>query len=182
MCQNSISLPSAKQLQKLPLRAVVAYAARNARRLSSELRGMIADEVLDDLLQQVESVFSTDRIGNPDEPSIVRTAERLAAAYEDTPDSLKSPGKFRIVFCLGHAATAAELALVAASHPENASFEREQAADEAERTARPIEVLSTKDANAAMEAARQDYETLLREYGQYENVVIGGPVRCFDTR
>lgn len=173
------NLPTAEQLERLPLRAVVAYAGRNAQRLGSGLRGVVANEVLDYLFQEIESVYSTHRSSEADKESIVRAAEKLVAAYEDAPMGLKSLANLRIVFCLGHAATAAELALVAAAHPEDASFERKHAADEAQRTVRPIEGLSKKDADAMTEAARRDYETLVREYGEHEDVVIGEPISCF---
>src|SRR5437868_1404173 len=98
MNDMSLSLPTAEQLGRLPLRAVVAYAARTARRLSSELRGIVADQILDDLLKLVELVATTDPVSKVDKASLIRAAERVAAAYADTPDSLKSVARFRIVF------------------------------------------------------------------------------------
>lgn len=177
----SVSLPTVEQLEKLPLRAVVAYAARTARRLSSELRGIIADEILDGVLELVELVSTTDLIGEVDKASVIRAAERVAAAYADAPDRLKSLEKFRIVFSLGHAAEAAMFALLAATDQVNASDDRRLAAEEAHHAVRPIDVLGRKAAGAAMQAARLDYEILLGEYGEHEQVVIGEPVRCFDT-
>ena len=173
------SIPTAEQLEKLPLRAVVAYAARTARRLSSELRGIVADEVLDDVLQLVESVSTIDPIGMVNKVPVALAAERIVGAYADAPDSLKSLKKFRIVFSLAHAATAASFALLAAAHPVTASFERKVAADEAHRAVRSITTLSSRAASAAADAARQDYEILLQEYGEHDQVVIGGPVDCF---
>jgi hypothetical protein len=174
-----VSLPTAEQLEKLPLRAVVAYAARTARRLSSRLRGVVADEILDDMLWLVELVSTTDLISEVDKTSVIQAAERVAAAYADAPSSLKSLEKFRIVFSLGHAAEAALFALLAATEPVYASDNRKLAAEEAYHAVRPVGALSRRAANAAMEAARHDYDILLREYGEHEGIVIGEPVQCF---
>src|SRR5258707_187438 len=114
----SVSLPTVEQLERLPLRAVVAYAARTARRLSSELRGIVTDELLDELLVLVELVSTTNLISEVDWASVIRAAERVTGAYAAAPDSLKSLKKFRIVFSLGHAAEAAMFALLAAADPE----------------------------------------------------------------
>src|SRR5262249_2862293 len=85
---NQKSLPTADQLSRLPLRALVAYAARNARRRSYELRGIVADQVLDDVLKLIELVSTADSISELDKPSVIRAAERVAAAYANLPDSL----------------------------------------------------------------------------------------------
>jgi hypothetical protein len=177
----TVSLPTAAQLEKLPLRAVVAYAARNARRLSSELRGIVADEVLDRVLQLVESVSTIDPIANVDKVSVIRAAERITGAYADAPNSLKSLKRFRIVFSLAHAATAAAFAILAAARSGNASFERTIVAQEAQYAVHPVEALSRKAARAAMAAARYDYDVLLRKYGEHEEIVVGEPVHCFDV-
>jgi hypothetical protein len=176
-----VSLPSVEQLGRLSLRAVVAYAGRNARRLSSELSGVVPDEFIDELLTLVESVSTTHIINEVEKASVVRAAERVAAAYATAPAGLKSRERFRIVFSLGHAAEAAMFALLAAEDPANASDDRQPAAEEAQYAARPIEVLSKEGASEARKAAHNDYDLLLQEYGAHEEVVIGDPVRCFDA-
>ena len=176
----NVTLPTAEQLERLPLRAVVAYAARIARRLSSELRGIVADELLDDALRLIESVSTIDLVNEVDKSSLIRAAERVVAAYADASESLKSVESFRVVFSLGHAAEAAMFAVLAATDPENASDNRKLAVDEALYAVRPINALSGSAANAAMEAARQDYELLLQEYGEHDELIIGEPVVCFD--
>jgi hypothetical protein len=156
----NVALPTIEQLEKLPLRAVVAYAARNARRLSSELRGIVAEEVLENVLKLVESVSTTDPIGDVDKPSVIRAPVRIAGAYEDAPDGLKSLKRLRIVFAICHAGSAAAFALMAAADSVNARFKRKVAAEEAQLTVRPIEVLRRKAAYAATQAARQDYDLI----------------------
>jgi hypothetical protein len=175
------SLPTAEQLEKLPLRAIVAYAARNARRLSSKLRGIVPDQVLDEVLQLMESVSTFNPIGEVDKRAVTRSAERITSAYVDAPEDLKSLKTFRIVFALSHAATTAAFALIAAADPVRANPERKVAAEEAQQTVRPIDVLQKKAADAARSAARRDYDILVREYGEHEEVVVGEPIHCFDS-
>src|SRR5262249_23999996 len=108
----------------------------------------------------------------------IRAAERLAAAYSGASDSMKSVEKFRIVYSLGHAAETAVFAILAATDRVNAGDNRKLAAEEAVHAIRPIKLLSNEAAVAASEAALQDYDLLLREYGEHEEVVLGEPVVC----
>lgn len=173
-------LPTAKELEKLPMRAVVAYAARTARRVSSELRGIVADDILDDALRLVDTVSTTYLIGEVDQASVIRAGERVAAAYAAAPDGMKSIDKFYLVFSLIQAALAATSAIEAALNPSSARHQMKSAAQEAQRAVRPIEALSSGAASAATEAARRDYDILLRKYGEHDEVVIGDPIDCFD--
>lgn len=175
-------LPTVEDLEKLPLRAVVAYAARTARRLSSELSGIVADEVLDRALRMVEAVSTTDLIEEVDKAAVICAAEQVTAAYADAPANLKSLERFRIVFSLTHAAEAAMFALLAANDPASADRWMKHAAKEAQRAVAPIAVLNRRDIILMTEAARQDYYTLLRNYGEHEKVIIGESVHCFDKK
>jgi hypothetical protein len=85
-----------------------------------------------------------------------------------------------MVFSLTHAAEAAMFVLLAATDPENARSYVKNAAEESQRAVRPIEILNSGDAMKMTEAARKDYDTLLRKYGEHDEVVIGDPVDCFD--
>jgi hypothetical protein len=173
-------LPTAKELEKLPLRAVVAYAARTARRVCAEFRGIVADGILDDALRLVKSVSTTPFIGEVDQASVIRASERVVAAYEAAPAGMKSVERFRMLFSLVQAALAAVQALEAGANPRNARHQMERAAQAAERAVRPVEELSGGPAGKALEAARRDYDILLRKYGEHDEVVIGDPVDCFD--
>ena len=175
------ALPTAEELEKLPMRAVVAYAARTARRLSSELRGVIEVEILDDALRLVDAVSTADRIGEIDQVSVIAAAERVAEAYATAPAITKSLKQFRIVFSLVQAALAAMNAIAAAVAPQRARYDMKRAATSAERAVRPIDALDELAARSATEAARQDYETLVRVYGQHDDVIIGEPVSCFEA-
>lgn len=174
------ALPTALELEKLPIRAVVAYAARTARRVSSEFRGIVADDILDDALRHVDSVSMTHHLGEVDPASVITASERVIAAYVAAPASMKSVEKFRMLFSLVHAALTAMNALLAASNPSIARHQMERAAHAAQRAARPLESLSGEAATAAREAARRDYDILLRKYGEHDEVIIGDPVNCFD--
>lgn len=175
-------LPTVKDLEKLPLRAVVAYAARTACRISAEFRGIVADDVLDDALRLVDIVSTTHHLDEVDPASVIRASERVVAAYESAPASLQSVEKFRMLFSLVHAALAAMYALLAAVDPDNARHQMERAAQAAQRAVRPIEALNSEAASAASEAARRDYDILLREYGEHNEVVIGTPIECFGSK
>jgi hypothetical protein len=172
-------LPTAQELEKLPLRAVVAYAARTSRRLSAELRGIVADDILEDALRLVEAVPAAEVMAGVDKASVIRAVGKVAAAYADAPTNLKSVVRFHTVFSMTHAAETAMFAIIAATDPDNAHHQMKLAADEAERAVRSIEVLNSTAARAAIKAARQDYEILLRESGGHEEVVIGAPIKCF---
>jgi len=176
-------LPTAEELERLPLRAIVAYAARTANRISSELRGVIADDILDDALRLVVAVSTASDIGKVDAASLIRASERFTSAYANAPLRLRSKKKLFIVTSLIHAALAGMDALIAAEdfrrEPENVRYQMRCAAQSAERATRPIKALTPKAAQTATEAARKDYDILLREYGEHEEVVIGEPVHCF---
>lgn len=173
------SLPTVEELEKLPLRAVVAYAARTARRLSEELRGIVADDILDDALRLIDTVSTTYHVGEIDKASVIRAAGRIATAYAAAPADLKSAEKFLVVFSMTHAAEAAMFALLAAAEPGNAVRWRKDAVEEAQRTVCCIRVLSSEAAPAARKAARRDYEIMLQAYGEHDEVVLGNPVDCF---
>jgi hypothetical protein len=173
-------LPTAQELEKLPLRVVVAYASRTARRLSSELRGIVADEILDNVLQIVDLVSTASFIDDLDTSAIIRAAQHVAGAYAASSDESKSLEKFRIVFSITHTAITAMSACEAAADPSHAGFFMKRAAGAAERAVRALEVLDAGAAAAAVEAARRDYETFLAKYGEHEEVIVGEPIHCFD--
>src|SRR3989304_9539293 len=161
-------LPTADELQKLPMRAVVAYAARNARRLSSALRGIVAEPILDDALRAVDTVWRTHSIAEIDRAAIVAASQRVAEAYAAAPAGMKSPERFLLVFSLVNAALAAVDTIEAAAHPGSARHQMERAAAEAQKAASRIAALDKRAATTAAEAARNDYELLLKSCGGHE--------------
>lgn len=177
----TLVLPTAEELARLPLRAVVAYAARTARRVSSELHGVVPDQLLDEALRLVEAVSAIDQIEQVDKASLVHAGERVVTAYAAAPAGVKSPQRFLMVFSVVQAGLAAVYAILAALNPGSARHQMKRAAQDAERAARPIRALSAAGSLAAMQAARRDYETLVREYGEHDEVVIGDPIDCFDA-
>ena len=173
-------MPTAQDLEKLPIRAVVAYASRTARRLSSKLRSVIADDILDDALRLVDSVSMSYSIGDVDAASVLRASARVVEAYSAVPEEMKSLEKSRIVFSMVEAAQSAMRAVEAAADPANARHQMKYAAGAAQRATRDFAALD-EGAAAAAEAARRDYETLLAAYGEHEEPMLGDPVHCFDN-
>jgi hypothetical protein len=180
------SLPTANELEKLPMRAVAAYAARSARRCSSGLRGVVADDILENALRKFDTVATTEFIGDVDPASVASASGRITEAYSSAPDDVKSREKACVVFSLMEAALTAMRVLFAATDPTNARREMRSAARSAERAVRSairadpgIGARDRSDAAATADAARQDYELLLREYGEHDGFVVGDPVVCF---
>jgi hypothetical protein len=180
MYTMNVLLPTAEQLEKLPMRAVIAYAARTAHRVSSEFRGIVADDILDDALRQVDIVSTTHLLREVDPASVITANERVIAAYVTAPASMKSVEKFQLLFSLVHAALSAMNVLLAVANSSSARHQMNRAAQEALRTVRPLETATFETASAMIDAAKRDYELLLRKYGEHDEVVIGDPIDCFD--
>jgi hypothetical protein len=161
------------------MRAVVAYAGRTANRLSSALCGVVADDILDDVLRLVDTVSRISLIGEMKQASVAVAVQHLTEAYAAAPANMKSPEKFRVVFSLTHAALAAISAIEASVNSERARYEMKAAVEEAQRAVGAIESLEKEAAIAAAESARRDYEVLLRVYGEHDEVIIGEPIDCF---
>jgi len=173
-------LPNAEELAKLPLRAVVAYAARAVRRLSSELRGIVADEILDHAFETVNAVSTTQlSLAQLDSASVVSAAARVAGAYADTPAHMKTLRRFRAVFSVTDAALAAMNAIEATASPINVRSQMKNAANAALRAVRVVEMLDQEVARVMRLAAKQDYNLLLRKYGEHDEVIEGDPIDCF---
>jgi hypothetical protein len=109
-------------------------------------------------------------------------AARVAAAYENALEEQKSPEQFRLVFSVIHAAEAAEFALLATGNPQDAHRWMQRAAHEAYLAVRPVEALPGEAGATAIDAARRDYATLLRAYGEHDEVVLGHPLDCFEQK
>jgi len=173
------ALPTAKDLQKLTLRAIVAYAVRTTRRLCAELREKIGHELFDDSLRLISAVTTANRIQDIDGPSVILAAGRIFEAYASLPESEKSAQRFLMVISVVHSAEVAVFARLAVRHPNRARHWTENAAQEAEWVSRYMQIICGGMAQTLIEDACKDYEILLQEYGQHSEVVIGDPVVCF---
>jgi hypothetical protein len=174
------SLPTANDLEKLPLRAVVAYAARTARRVSAEFRGIVADDVLDEALRLIDDVTTTHLLADVDAVSVVRASECVVAAYEAAPAEMQSTRKNYLVFSFVQAALAATSVIEAARGPSKAWHQRKRAAREAQLAVDPIRSLEGEAAIATFKSAREDVDLLVGNYGKHDEVVIGPPIDCFN--
>ena len=173
-------LPTVEELEKLPMRALVSFAARTARRVSSEFRGIIADDILDNALRYIDSVSTAHVLDEVDPASVIRASERVVSAYEAAPAGMKSIEKIRLLFSFVHAALSAMYAILAAHNPSNSRHQLKHAAQVVQRAVGPLESLNSEAAKVMIQAARRDYEILLQKYGKYDKGVIGDPVDCFD--
>jgi hypothetical protein len=177
----STRLPTAEDLERLPLRAIVAYAARAARRIGPELQTVVADVLIQDVLRLVDSALTPESITGGDKTLVVVMAERLAAAFVEAPVSAQTVVKASLVFSLVQAALAAMHAVLAVDDPSNARRHIKRAAKCAQKAVCPVKSLNGNAVDLAIQAARRDYEVLLREYGEHEDVVLGEPVDCLDA-
>lgn len=164
------------------MRAVVAYAARTARRLSWQLEGIVPQDLLEELLGAVDSVWMTCCTDDAYVRRLVGGVQRIVTAYSTAPAGMKSLSKFRILFSLVHATFAAMDAIQAAAAPARASHRMKRLARAAHRAVRPIHALTNSALRAALSAAREDYEILLKRYGEHEEVTVGDAVDCFSPR
>ena len=170
-----VGLPTAEQLEKLPLRAVAAYVARATRRVLPKLCGIVDDDIAEEAISIPERVASCERLDPADASSALQAAELMAKTAARTVRSQKYRAPLTI--CFG--TLTAELLLRAAfqKDTERAARYARRAARAAARTAdRVVRTLDEPMATAAAEAVRTDYETLLRTFGEHQSVVVGDPI------
>jgi hypothetical protein len=169
------TLPTSKDLEKLPLRAIVAYAARTARRVSTALRGLIPDEVLDNVLDRTDQVFQTPFLSDIDLSSLSYAVADLYGALSKT----RNAGDGHVAgLCISRSATVAKELVGIGLDPWRANSHVCRVANKAELAVSTIDVLY-KGATEAIAAANRDYEILLNTYGVHEQAIIGDPVDCF---
>jgi hypothetical protein len=172
------TLPTSEQLEKLTVRAIVAYAARAVQRVRSELQELIADELMADVILAVENSLTPQSLAQPDSGLALVAAERVVAAYVETPGDMRSAEKSILVFSFVQAALTAMHAVLAVKDRADARGHLKRATQAAELAVCPTKFLG-KDPNDALRAAFHDYEILLQEYGEHDEVVLGDPVQCF---
>jgi hypothetical protein len=168
------ALPTAKELEGLPLRAIAAYTARTSRRLSAGLRGLVADKVLDDVLSRVDALWKNRNAGNADVGSLMRAVADLYGAVSVVPNL----SAHIVVICMSRAAQVANELVRAERDPSRAGRYQRRAAKKAEKVVNAIKDLDIVPTEAFV-AARRDYEVLLNTYGVHNDVLIGDSVDCF---
>ena len=171
------TLPTAGQLQRLPLRAVAAYAARAARRARIALVGVMGDEIIEEALSIVEDVASAARIDQLDSASAALAASRVAEAM----GGLNTAHERRASLCICAAARTAYAILQAADQPARTQHYAAYAARSAHSVANSTDLLGEAMGITAAKAARADYEMLLRTFGECESVHFGEPMDVSDS-
>lgn len=173
-------LPSAEQLQRLPLRAVVIYAVRSARRVLPALPANMDDCVVEEALMLAEAVTSTESLQRLDpSPIHLATARVLEAFLVQKELEERRPGEIRAVLSINSATRAAAAVLSAAcesDRPDRVARHAAYVARAAEATAGRVDILGETMAAAANVAAARDYEILLKTFGEHEPSVIGDPI------
>jgi hypothetical protein len=170
-------LPSVHEIEKLPLRAVVAYAASVARRICAQLHGAVAYDVLESALQGVESVSKTELLSEVDTGSIIHGAEAVVASYRASNREGDSQRNQLLLFSIVHASLAAMYAVLASNrHGLDFQHRKEKAVEAAHRATRQIKTLDPSVAEMIIQSARQEYDRLLQEFGEVASDDIGGPV------
>jgi hypothetical protein len=169
------NLPTPRDLEKLTLRSIVAYAARTVHRLNAEIESDIPRQVLDDLVARIESVYTSVFMGEVDGAALLFAASRVPGIMR----SIRDTSKKRFALSFTRVAMAAHVALRANEDPTQLDRCTKYAAREANRAVRSIEALHSKSAREAVQAARRDYNSLIAEYGEHDAAVIGDPVTCF---
>ena len=170
-----VNLPTVRQLEKLPLRAVVAYAAKGARRVSSLLYDFVEMQIIEEALSIAEKVASTGQLDQLDAASTLRVAasvaEAAAAFDEDVPERLHFAAQ-----SVRSATWAAYCVIEAAGRPEKARHYATLTAEAAKIAVNAAEILDESAAAAAINAAKRDYDILLNTFGEHEETVIGDAI------
>jgi hypothetical protein len=172
-----MSLPTSDQLQILTLRAIAAYAARCGRRAAVVLRGAVDDEVIEAPLRFVERLASVRELDRADEVLALQASGSVVAVMA----GLTGVGKLAAL-CL----TRQSGVSVGVFEAARSSFEGPDARSQAARAARSASKVAVDMVDALEEtetppedlinAVCRDYQILLTEFGEHENVVLGEPI------
>jgi hypothetical protein len=170
-------LPTPDELAKLSLRAVVAYALRSARRAGELLDGMVEEETINAPLGIAANLLSSQSPDHSDCAAAVFAAGAIAA----TMTRLEKPELKQAALCLISTAMATSHILSIAAYPSDslrvkqlAALARQQAVRAAETA---TDALATHTSSIlAIDAARNDYEVLLNDIGEYDDITLGPPI------
>jgi hypothetical protein len=167
-------------LQRLPLRAIAAYAARAARRVEPRLRGAIDCDIIEHAVSLLENVASSEHLDRLDVASALLAASRAAGAAVAAPAMLEIHLAANCI--TGAAMTAYHILESTLEPPERVERHAAYAADAAEwMAACADDVLGELGAGAADAAAQKDYEILLKTFGEHDVVTIGDRIDLSET-
>ena len=169
-------LPTIEELQKLPLRAIAAYAARAARRVRPVLRGVIDDGLVEEILSIVERVVSAESFDRFDASSALYAASPILRQSVSIQTSNSQTLAVMSLVAAAQTAYAVLQYLHCVSEPDRASHYAVYAASAAESAAGDYVALDEPAATLAAKAARADYETFLKTQGQHDTVTLGRPI------
>lgn len=177
MPSDMTQLPSAIEIEKLPLRAIVGYAISCARRLTSELRGIAPAGVVDRALSLAEEVVFAQR------PELVNAASILLAGADvaEAASTLETAKQRLAALAVIGATNAAYHAIEGAADPRGLRYNVGFAARAAEGAGRAALILEEQAAACAVRAARKHYECLLKQCGEHEPGRMGDPIQLADA-
>jgi hypothetical protein len=163
--------PASEQLQRLPLRAVVAYASRAARRISASLKGYIPANLIEDTLAVADRFVRESEISADDMVTVLDAAGKVMAAAGQLhhPD----PEVSRMALSVFAAGMATNYAIQAVFDRPSRYIPR--AAKEAALAGRLADALEEPAATAALDAASRDYELFVAAFGEHDGLVVGDP-------
>jgi hypothetical protein len=166
-------LPTVEELEKLPLRAVVAYASGSARRLCRAFRGDPAEAIVYDALALAESVMSAESVAEVDVLRLMGAAREIMEALTVAGADIEKHAAGYAAFC----AVRTAWAVVDAASGSSMQIHARRAVREAQRAARTAELFDEPQATSAVESARREYIALVGRFGKQTEVVIGEPFR-----
>ena len=165
-------LPTADQLQNLPIRAVLGYAARAWRRVSSVLDGHALGEVTEEALSLVEKVLSAKNLDQMDRALFPNSAANiLGTATEDG-----TVEQHIIWFAACAVVMAAGDTLEAARNEDALPKYAARAATRAARAARAADVLGEPHESMATAAACRDYDIMVNHFRDMDEGIVGDPI------
>ena len=161
-----VTLPTVNDLEKLPLRALVAYASRAARRLCSVFRGDPTEATVKNALSLAEAVVSAEPIADVDIECLIGSAAEVVAVLGTVREDIE---KYQAAFGFNAARTAWEVVIIASGSCSTVRL----AAKAADAAARAAELLDEPQVTCAIEDTHRDYVALLKRFGEQTNIVIG---------
>lgn len=174
--RTMVSLPRADELARVPLRAMVAYAVRAARRVFPVLAESGVEENTENGLMFAELVVSNAQIHEIDLVRPLRTFAKLAEAK-----CIRSPEDAIAAQCVRSAIWAAYnsveymKATNRQEHSRAVTF-AERTAVAAARAGRQVVALEEPIRSNAISATIRDYENLRDLFGESDEVRLGEPI------
>lgn len=169
------ALPTAEELKRLSLRAIVAYAFRAACRVRPMLRDSVEDEIIEKALSfggQIVSAESFDHLNIAQ--AVDNMADITAATIELEPLALRIAA--RSIRLVAWGAYMVLNVIDSASSSERRLRDLERAAKASAAAGRAVCALDEPFRSRAIAATRRDYETLLKEFGVHEEGQMGEPI------